>query len=76
MFGRGKIFRANYLPRRAAPELEGDGFNGDFVVHGQWHAHRGVQHERAREYQARGAGRAGRVESHSGVGIVCARQGP
>ena len=42
--------------------LVGDGFDGDFAVHGQQDADRGVQHECARESEARGAGRTGGID--------------
>ncbi len=51
-----KVIFRGYLSRCAAQEFEGDGRYGDFVVHGQRHAHRGVQYESSREYPARGFG--------------------
>ena len=65
-----EVFRGDHLPRRAAPEFEGHGRDGDFAVHGQRHAHRGLQHEPARKYQARGDGRARGLHGDTGVEIV------
>ena len=40
----------------------GDGFDGHFALHGQQDADRRVQYERAGKFEARGAGRAGRLD--------------
>ena len=53
-----KRFETDYVPRRAAERVDGDGFDGDFALHGQQDADRCVQHECAGKYEARGAGRA------------------
>jgi len=47
-----EIFCRDFLRRGAEPEPEGDGLDGDFAVHGQRHADRGVQHEAGGEHQA------------------------
>src|SRR5438034_4407759 len=66
--GSGRaIFRRDLLSRSAEPEPESDGFDGYFVVHGQWHADRGVQHETAWEHQARGDGGARGLEGNASV---------
>ncbi len=36
-----EIFCRDFLPRSVEPEPEGDGLDGDFLVHGQRHADRG-----------------------------------
>ena len=46
---------------------EGYGLDGDLVVHGQRHAHRGVQHESTGQHQTSGAGRTRRLDSNAGV---------
>jgi len=40
-----KFFCRDFLPRGVEPEPESDGRDGDFAVHGQRHADRGVQYE-------------------------------
>jgi Amino acid kinase family len=60
--GERQDVREDHLPRRAAKGPFGDGLDGDLAVHGQQNADRGVQHEQARQFEARGRGRAGRID--------------
>ena len=50
-----KLYERSDLSRRAAQKFKSNGLHGDFSVHGQWHAYRGVQYESPRKHSARAA---------------------
>ena len=54
---KAKRFRGNFLPRRAAKAVEGDGFDGVLALHGQQDAHHRFRLLQAAQPPPRGLGR-------------------